>query len=135
SSYAPPVRLRMSADALLVVCVTIWGLNFTVIKYALGHGFNPLTFASMRFTIATGALAGVSFARGRTARARVERRDLLVMLAWSTAVAVNQIGFAFSFHLARASTVALLFGTLPIFAGIYSQLARIDRLTTRRWLA
>ena len=83
----------MSADALLVVCVTIWGLNFTVIKYALGHGFNPLTFASMRFTIATGALAGVSFARGRTARARVERRDLLVMLAWSLWLAWSLIAW------------------------------------------
>ena len=113
--------------------MTIWGFNFTVIKHALGHGFSPLAFGSMRFTIATVAFTGVIFARGE--RVRVERRDLLAMLAWSAAVAVNQIGFAFSFHLARASTVALLFGTLPIFAGIYSQLARIDRLGTRRWIA
>jgi drug/metabolite transporter (DMT)-like permease len=127
------VRLRLSADALLVVCVMIWGLNFTVIKSALGNGFNPLTFASLRFTIATAAFAGVSAARSE--KVRVERHDLLVMAAWSIAVAVNQIGFAFSFHLARASTVALLFGTLPIFAGIFSQVAGIDRLTARRWIA
>jgi drug/metabolite transporter (DMT)-like permease len=109
------VRFRVSADVLLVVCVTIWGLNFTVIKYGLGNGFNPLTFASLRFTIATGALVGMSAARSERA--------------------VNQIGFAFSFDFARASTVALLFGTLPIFAGIFSQIAGIDRLTARRWIA
>ena len=109
------------------------GLNFTVIKEALGNGFEPLAFGSTRFAIATAAFVGVSLARGE--RLRVNRRDLLVMCGWSAAVAVNQIGFAYSFHLATASTIALLFGTLPIFAGIYSQLAGIDRLSSRRWLA
>lgn len=124
---------RPSADALLVVCVVIWGLNFTVIKEALANGFEPLAFGSTRFSIATAAFVGVSLARGE--RLRVTRRDLLVMAGWSAAVAVNQIGFAYSFHLATASTIALLFGTLPIFAGFYSQLAGIDRLSSRRWLA
>jgi drug/metabolite transporter (DMT)-like permease len=127
------VRFRSSADALLVVCVVIWGLNFTVIKEALGNGFEPLAFGSTRFAMATAAFVGVSLARGE--RLRMQRRDALVIAAWSGAVALNQIGFAYSFHLATASTIALLFGTLPIFAGIYSQLAGIDRLGSRRWLA
>jgi len=113
--------------------VVIWGLNFTVIKEALGNGFEPLAFGSTRFSIATAAFVGMSLARGE--RLRVTRRDLLVMAAWSAAVVVNQLGFAYSFHLATASTIALLFGTLPIFAGIYSQVAGIDRLSSRRWLA
>ena len=113
--------------------MVIWGLNFTVIKEALGNGFEPLAFGSTRFSIATAAFVGMSLARGE--RLRVTRRDLLVMAAWSAAVVVNQLGFAYSFHLATASTIALLFGTLPIFAGIYSQVAGIDRLSSRRWLA
>jgi drug/metabolite transporter (DMT)-like permease len=127
------VRLRLSADALLVVCVTIWGLNFTVIKEALGNGFEPLSFASTRFTLATVAFVGVSLVRRE--RLQVQRRDLAIMAAWSGLIALNQVGFAYSFHLATASTIALVFGTLPIFAGIYSQLAGIDRLSRRRWLA
>jgi drug/metabolite transporter (DMT)-like permease len=127
------VRLRLSPDALLVFCVLIWGLNFTVIKEALGNGFEPLAFGSTRFAIATAAFAGVSFARGQ--RLRVTRRDALLIAGWSVAVAANQIGFAYSFHLATASTIALLFGTLPIFAGIYSRIAGIDGMSSRRWLA
>ena len=127
------MRFRVSADALLVVCVAIWGLNLTVIKEALGNGFEPLAFGSTRFLIATAAFVGVSLARREPLR--VKRRDVLVMAGWSGLVALNQIGFAYSFHLATASTIALVFGTLPIFAGIYSQLAGIDRLSTRRWLA
>jgi len=127
------VRRRPSADALLVVCVTIWGLNFTVIKEALGNGFEPLPFASARFAIATAVFVGLSLARRE--RLHVKRRDALIMAGWSGLVAVNQIGFAYSFQLATASTIALVFGTLPIFAGIYSQFAGIERLGSRRWLA
>ena len=127
------MRSRLPADALLGTCVIIWGFNFTVIKYALGHGFTPLAFGSARFAIATAAFAGVTLSR--RASPRVSRRDLLVIMAWSAAIVVNQIGFVYSFRFARASTVALLFGTLPIFAGIYSQLWGIERLNSRRWTA
>ena len=111
----------------------IWGFNFTVIKYALGHGFTPLAFGSARFAIATAAFAGITLSRRESPR--VSRRDLLLIMAWSAAIVVNQIGFVYSFRFARASTVALLFGTLPIFAGIYSQLWGIERLNSRRWTA
>ena len=133
SAYAPAVRSRLPADVLLGTCVVIWGFNFTVIKYALGHGFTPLAFGSARFAIATAAFAGVALSRRKSPR--VSRRDLLAIMAWSAAIVVNQIGFVYSFPFARASTVALLFGTLPIFAGIYSQLWGIERLNSRRWAA
>ena len=133
SAYAPAVRSRLPADVLLGTCVVIWGFNFTVIKYALGHGFTPLAFGSARFAIATAAFAGVALSRRKSPR--VIRRDLLAIMAWSAAIVVNQIGFVYSFRFARASTVALLFGTLPIFAGIYSQLWGIERLNSRRWAA
>ena len=113
---------------LLGTCVIIWGFNFTVIKYSLGHGFTPLAFGSARFAIATAAFAGITLSRRESPR--VSRRDLLVIMAWSAAIVVNQIGFVYSFRFARASTVALLFGTLPIFAGIYSQLWGIERLNS-----
>jgi drug/metabolite transporter (DMT)-like permease len=127
-------RRFLSADALLLFCVTVWGFNFTVSKYALGHGFSPLSYAAPRFAIAT--ILFVVIAKIREGDLRIERRDLRRVAFWgAVAIASNQIGFLWSFEFASASTVALLFGTLPIFAGIFSQLLGVDRLGTRRWFA
>jgi drug/metabolite transporter (DMT)-like permease len=119
---------------MLLFCVTVWGFNFTVSKYALEHGFSPLSYAAPRFAIATVLFVVIAYVR--EGDLRLERRDLLRVAFWgAVAIASNQIGFMWSFEFASASTVALIFGTLPIFAGIFSQLLGVDRLGTRRWLA
>jgi drug/metabolite transporter (DMT)-like permease len=123
-----------SADAMLLFCVTVWGFNFTVSKYALGHGFSPLSYATPRFAMATVLFVVIAYVR--EGDLRLERRDLgRVAVCGAVAIASNQIAFMWSFEFASASTVALIFGTLPIFAGIFSQLLGVDRLGTRRWLA
>jgi drug/metabolite transporter (DMT)-like permease len=123
-----------SADAMLLFCVTVWGFNFTVSKYALGHGFSPLSYAAPRFAIATALFVVIAYVR--EGDLRLERRDLRRVAVWgAVAIASNQVAFMWSFEFASASTVALIFGTLPIFAGIFSQLLGVDRLGTRRWLA
>ena len=127
-------RRLHSADVMLLFCVTVWGFNFTVSKYALGHGFEPLSYAAPRFAIAT--ILFVVIAYLREGDLRLERRDLRRVAFWgAVAIASNQVAFMWSFEFASASTVALIFGTLPIFAGIFSQLFGVDRLGTRRWLA
>jgi drug/metabolite transporter (DMT)-like permease len=64
------------------------------------------------------------------------RRDLLVIaLASVVGVVVNQVAFSYSLHLADASTVALVFGTLPIFVSLLSHFAGHERLGRRHWLA
>lgn len=127
-------RRFLSADAMLLFCVTVWGFNFTVSKYALGHGFSPLSYAAPRFAIATAVFVAIAYAA--VGDLRLERRDLRRVAFWgAVAIASNQIAFLWSFEFASASTVALLFGTLPIFAGIFSQLLGVDRLGRRRWLA
>jgi drug/metabolite transporter (DMT)-like permease len=127
-------RRLPSADLMLLFCVTVWGFNFTVSKYALGHGFSPLSYAGPRFAIAT--VVFVVIAKIRVGDLRIERCDLRRVAFWgAVAIASNQIGFMWSFEFASASTVALLFGTLPIFAGIFSQVLGIDRLGAWRWVA
>jgi drug/metabolite transporter (DMT)-like permease len=119
---------------MLLFCVTVWGFNFTVSKYALGHGFAPLSYAAPRFAIATVLFVVIAYVRDGDLR--LERRDLRRVAFWgAVAIASNQVAFMWSFEFASASTVALIFGTLPIFAGIFSQLLGVDRLGTRRWLA
>lgn len=128
------VRARLSADVLLGACVLIWGLNFTVVKYATAHGFTPFAFAGSRFAISLVLFAAI----GLTCKLgpRLPRRDLVYLALWAASMTtLNQVALPSSLRYASASSVALLFGTLPIFAGVYSQLWRIERLGVRLWVA
>ncbi len=135
ASAARTVPRRLTgADVMLLGCVLLWSLNITVTKYALGHGFSPLSYAGPRFAIATAAFTGVAVAR--LGALSLPRPDLLRIAAWGAlAISTNQIGFAWSFHFASATVISLLFGTMPIFAGIFTQLFGIERLSPLRWLA
>lgn len=119
---------------MLLTCVLAWSLNFTVTKYALGHGFSPLSYAAPRFTIATAVFLAIALRQTRPFA--MPRRDLRRVALWGAlAVSTNQIGFAWSFDFASTTAIALLFGTLPIFAGIFSQVLGIERLGGWRWVA
>jgi drug/metabolite transporter (DMT)-like permease len=63
-------------------------------------------------------------------------RDFLVVaFASIVGVLVNQVAFSYSLHLAAASTVALVFGTLPTFVSLLSHAVGHERLGRRHWLA
>ena len=46
-----PTQLRLRHFLLALAVVAVWGTNFVVIKFALGH-FPPLLFAALRFGVA-----------------------------------------------------------------------------------
>ena len=128
------MRRLSSSDLVLLGCVLAWSVNFTVTKYALGHGFSPLSYAAPRFVIATTVFAAMALSRVDSLG--MPRRDLTRVALWGAlAISTNQVAFAWSFHFASATTVALLMGTLPIFAGIYAQAFGLERLGRRRWFA
>jgi drug/metabolite transporter (DMT)-like permease len=128
------VRRLRGTDLILLSCVAVWGFNVAVTKYAFDHGFSPLSFAGPQFAIAT--VMFVVVALRRYGRLRLDRRDVLRLGLWGGIVfSTNWIGFSWSVEFASAATVALLFGTMPIFAALFSQLLGIERLDGRRWLA
>lgn len=128
------MRDRFSAEVLLLVGVLIWSFNFTAMKYSLGHGFNPLAFAALRWTIAGVAYAGITWQRERSFR--VTRRDFLLMAGVAVVgVTVNQISNVYALHLAPASTVAIVFGSFPIIVLIIARVAGVERLQLRQVLA
>ena len=47
----------------------------------------------------------------------------------------NQLGFVFALDLSTATTVALLFGTLPIFTALIARAVGIEELGSRFWIA
>jgi drug/metabolite transporter (DMT)-like permease len=137
---SPPVsaaadrRFAVSADFLLLGTVLLWSFNFTAIRYAVTHGFVPLTYAPIRWAIAGTIFAVITWRR--EGDLRVTRRDLaLLVLLAAVGVFVNQISFAYASRLATAATVALLFGTLPVFVALFSHFAGVERFRLRHWVA
>jgi drug/metabolite transporter (DMT)-like permease len=128
------VRRIQPTDLILLGCVAVWGFNVALTKYAFDHGFSPLSFAAPQFAIAT--LMFVAFAWRRYGSLRLDRRDVLRLALWGGLVfSTNWIAFSWSVEFASAATVALLIGTMPLFAALFSQLLGIERLDRRRWLA
>jgi drug/metabolite transporter (DMT)-like permease len=128
------VRHRIPPDVLLLVTVLFWSFNFTVVKYALTHGWEPLAYSSVRFAI--GALLFSGYTYAREGSLRVQRSDVLFMLGAAMAgIWLNQLSFVFAVKLTTAATVALMFGTLPIFVALISWAFRLEHLRIRHWVA
>src|SRR5439155_26587569 len=77
SLYAAlPVR-RPTADLMLLATVSLWALNFTVSKYILDHGFQPLAYSAVRYACSAMIFAGITLAWEGSLR--VGRSDLPFM--------------------------------------------------------
>jgi len=125
---------RAPAEGLLLVTVLLWSFNFTALRFGVTHGFEPLAYAPVRWGLAGIALAAL--ARWQKHSLRVGRRDLAILAAVSVVgIFVNQISFVYALRLVSASTVALVFGTLPIFISLISQLSGLERLRPQHWVA
>jgi drug/metabolite transporter (DMT)-like permease len=140
SARAEPAGARPSAaasrvvpaDLLLLAIVLLWAFNFTAVRYAVSHGFDPLVYASLRWPIAALFFSLVTLRLEGSLR--VSRRDLgLLTLLAACGLWINQTALTYAVHLASAATVALLFGTLPAFIALFSALAGIQRLRVREW--
>ena len=119
---------------MLLTTVVLWSLNFTVTKYVLSHGFRPLSYASLRYAAAALLFAGITYLRERSFRVR--SRDLWLLLAPSAVLLlVNQFSFTYAVRLTTASTVALVFGTVPIFVALLARAVGFERLSRAFWLA
>ena len=129
------MRHRVPADVLLLVTVLFWSFNFTVVKYALTHGWEPLAYSSIRFAVGAVIFSAFTFGREGTLRvARVDVRFMIVVAALG--IWLNQLTFTYAVRLTTAATVALMFGTLPIFVALVAQCLRARApCISRHWLA
>jgi len=110
---------------MLLTTVCLWALNFSASKYVITHGITPLAYAAPRYALAAAIFVGLTLLLERSLR--VERRDLALLAAAAVILLLNQVGFIYSLHFASAATVALVFGTLPIFTGVIAAAAGIEQ--------
>jgi drug/metabolite transporter (DMT)-like permease len=128
------VRRFTTADLMLTATVLIWALNFTVTKYVLEHGFQPLAYSTVRYGAAALLFAGLTY--GIEGSLRVGRRHLLLLLA-AAAVGIwlNQLSYVYAIKLTTASTTALILGATPIFTALFAFAVGLERLRGRFWVA
>ncbi len=122
------------ADLMLLATVTLWALNFTVTKYMISHGLQPVAYGCLRFGAAALIFAGLTWARERSFAIRPRDLRILVVAA-VVGIFLNQLAFVYAIKLTTATTVALLFGTLPVLTGLFAFALGIERLSSRFWLA
>jgi drug/metabolite transporter (DMT)-like permease len=119
---------------MLLATVTLWALNFTVTKYVISHGFQPLAYGCLRFAGASAILGAIAYGRERTLALR--RRDTVFLgIAALIGICLNQIAFVYGTKLTTATAVSLMFGTLPVMAGLFAFALGIERPGSRFWLA
>jgi drug/metabolite transporter (DMT)-like permease len=124
---------RSAADVMLVATVTLWALNFTVSKYILDEGFHPLAYASIRYAAA--GLVSFAVAIAIEGTVRLARRDVVLVAFAASVLLLNQLCFIYALRFTTATTVALLFGTLPIFTALVARGTGVERQASRFWLA
>jgi drug/metabolite transporter (DMT)-like permease len=124
---------RHAADLMLLATVSLWALNFTVSKYILDHGFRPLAYSSIRYTIAALIFAAITLAREGSLR--IGRVQLPLVAGATVVLFLNQLCFIYALRFTTATTVALLFGTLPIFTALLARGTGVERQSFRFWVA
>jgi drug/metabolite transporter (DMT)-like permease len=128
------VRRPTAAELMLLATVSIWAFGFTVARYALTHGFEPLAYSALRFGSAAILVSGITYGLERSLSFR-RRHALHLAGAAFVGIYLNQLGFIYAIDLTNASTTALIFGSLPIVTAIFAYAMGVERLNRRFWIA
>lgn len=120
------------AEALLLLTVTLWGVNFAVVKVGLAE-LPPLAFNSVRFLAAGAVLAAMAGAAGQWRR--IERRHLPWLLGLGLlGNTIYQLLFVFGAAATTADNAALILATVPVWVALTGTLAGVERVAAAGWL-
>jgi drug/metabolite transporter (DMT)-like permease len=116
---------------MLVVCL-IWGLNFSVTKFALKQ-IPPLPFTAIRFVMASAVLALVlRVTEGAQQGQTTGLRRLIVLgLVGNTAY---QLLFTVGLAHTTATNSALILSTVPTVVALFAGALGLERITSRLWV-
>jgi len=129
------MRRISTVDLMLLATVLLWALNFSVTKYVLTHGFQPLAYSSIRYGFAT-LIFATYVSQREGGWVPVRRRDMMLLLAaGALGIWLNQLGYVYAIKLTTASTTALILGVTPIFVALGAWAIGLERLSGRFWFA
>jgi drug/metabolite transporter (DMT)-like permease len=112
-------------DILLFTMAVIWGINFSVIKFAT-ESFSPVALTGLRVGLAALFLIGVAFTGERI---RLARRDLVLLLLFGMlGNGLYQLFFVHGVARTRAGNAALIVGAAPAFIALFARLRGLERV-------
>ena len=121
---------RWGTDLLLLLMATIWGINFSVLKYGTQF-IPPLAFNGTRIPIAAVTQLGIARAMRLD---RVPRQVVWKLVALGTlGNGVYQTLFILGVVRARVATAALIVAATPAFVAIIGRVFGTEHLTRRQW--
>ena len=126
------MRRPTTVELMLLTTILLWALNLSVTKYILTHGLHPLPYAAVRYGLAAAIFVCITLVAERTLR--VERRHLPLVGLAIAALFANQLSFVLALDRTTASTIGLLLGAIPIFAGLLGLFIGAEHPSRRFWL-
>jgi drug/metabolite transporter (DMT)-like permease len=126
-----PVPGRGWTETALALMVFVWGVNFAVVKHALGV-FDPLGFNALRFVIASALVFAVLRHQGEFSLPRREDVWRIVGLGL-----LGNVGYQMCFILGldrtRAGDASLFLALTPIMTAFLAMLMGQERPGPRTW--
>jgi drug/metabolite transporter (DMT)-like permease len=124
-------RFLSSNDLLVLGAVTIWGINFSVLKLDLLY-FSPLAFNAVRFSLAT--LVMLLALRWQRESFSIARADLLPAIGLGLmGHTLYQLVFINGMDRTSPANASLLMATSPLFVVIYGRILGIERTNRAVW--
>lgn len=119
-------------ETSLSLMVFVWGVNYVVVKQALG-AFAPLAFNALRFPIASLLVFGILRAQGPLGTP--ERRDLpRILVLGVLGNVVYQMAFIIGLDYTLAGHASLMLALTPVFTAFLSAVTGHERPGSRTWL-
>ena len=116
-------------DIRLLFVAIVWGINFSVVKYALTF-FEPLAFAVVRFILAGVFLLAVMRTGNLTFSMKLRDRFAVITLG-VLGITVYNIFFMYGLQFTSASNSALLISLSPLAGALLQAISGRERITAR----
>ena len=126
-----PLKLTVN-DLLMLLVVTIWALNLSLVKIALRE-IPPLPYNGIRLLLAAAVLLAWLLVTEKNLRLRRQDLPKIVLLSFS-GYALYQYLFIFGIDLTTASNTAVIFGSTPIMISLLSSFFKHEKITPLGWL-
>jgi drug/metabolite transporter (DMT)-like permease len=132
---AAPLSRRPALTAqdagMLLVCL-IWGLNFSLTKFALAE-IPALPFTAIRFVLASVLLGLVLRVAEKPAAVDAAglKRLIILGLVGNT---VYQLAFTVGLSRTTATNSALILSTVPTVVALFAGALGLERITSRMWV-
>lgn len=118
-------------ETALSLMVFVWGVNFAIVKHALGS-IHPLAFNALRFVIASALVWGVLRARGELSLP--DRRDVPRVVALGLlGNVIYQMCFILGLNRTAAGHASLILALTPVMTAFLSMLTGHERPGPRTW--